>query len=91
MEKKGNINNYYTMIGMKYQNGDNGKNYIVLEFKDFEFHGGKILWRLPKEDFNKIFSPLVWDGSQEDIEKRLIKELQGKNFQHDYLISIFTL
>lgn len=73
----------FKIAGIKYEKGENGRSYIVLELKDnSESDGVKILWKLPKNDFNKIFEPIYWNGKEEDRE-RLFNELKSKlvNFE----------
>lgn len=89
MKESGNIDFFYRITEIMYKE-KNGKNYIVLKFEDRELEGGKIFWKLPKDDFNKIFENLDWNGTEEDI-KRIKTELDKEMFDEKKLILICSM
>lgn len=89
MEEKGNINLFYRITDIMYKK-KNGRNYIVLKFEDRELEGGKIFWKLPREDFNKIFENIDWNGTEEDT-RRIKTELEKEIFNEKKLILICSI
>lgn len=77
----------FRLIDIEYYEKENGTNCLILKFVACEDDETKILWQWSKNDFNKIFTPLEWNGTKKEINE-LKKELKNKIFNFNYLISI---